>query len=436
MVSFDSLDKKEWSILVGIMMVGIVLVGLFVVVPFQLGAYGVPSETVQNIVDSSGTYNGPGGYGSAYTWSYKSGTTCNQQTDSNAVTGSEAVTVCLDYNLQITLQVTAPAGPTNITNQTAIFKLTQQNSTAVTYFKQIVWGVWSYSFKFSTIWNAPTLNFRETQRTAQCFYCKSLDSLGQTAIQNDINTFNSVAIETAADIVWGINAPALLGGALFPGYLGIMGIFLQSYNLAGVIPGAQADLVPQLVGNPSTIYLQPGPPPSQSAWSGLGVPTPTGYQPTVQQEYYPQDFFTPYGYIKTHINGMGSTIAYQCAQKQYPNCWVWAYQAQSLTNAPSTGPNCYLPCVDQWFRIDVVEQTTTPFQIPNYNLPTDQRSKQSITVPSEPQNLGTNQGPATSALQQLNNFINALFGALFWIAIGGIVILALVFGLYFIRKLP
>ena len=431
MTGLSSINKK--AIIAGVLIL-VVLGGIFLgpSVARILGVgFGLPTPNILQATDPGGTYQ-LGGQSNQWTYLSKTYTYTGHQ---NTLYGADAqhLQLCADAKVAITVQVTALAGPTNITNQTVIFKVAQNAQRNTTVYQSTNYQVYSYSFKVNTGWTG-TFSFYECgvgwyHNDALCILsfgkCLSQTDMASQVVQRIIAQINNEVYETAATIQLDLNAPTLANKALpTPGYVGVMGLYLQDYQYGGYTGGTAAQMLPNNVGTPVAIYLDNSF--SNQAFA-LATPAPLNYTAPAQLVYYPQNFAAQYAYWKIQIVTLGSTISFQSVNRDYPNYWVWAYQTSNLGNFPSTGSQaCLLPCVAQWFRVDVLQLTNTPFEIPNYKLPQDQRDKQSIVVPSAPTNPATPSPPQASATQQLYNLLLSIWTAFWYIVIAVIIILVLV----------
>jgi hypothetical protein len=394
--------------------------------------FGIPTPSLVAASDPSGTYQTSG---QSNQWSFVQKTLCSDQADYGVLRDKvQYLRICADVNLQISVQASALGSPTRVTNQTTIFKCLQSTPSPcyapksnVTVYMIDNYQVYSYSFKITTQYSG-TINFREDSflscQTLLAVGCRALNDFRVTVVQAVIAQINSLVYEQNANLVWDLNAPTLANKPILsPGYVGLMGLFLQDYQLGGYSQGSAAQLLPNAVGTPVQLCLVNQFPCPQIAFS-LSNPTPTNYAAPAQMIFYPQNFAAQYAYWQTSIVNIGSTITL-LQTNAYPNWWAWSSTVNQIPNFSPNAPACSLPCVAQWFRADTLQLLTTPLEIPNYQVSQDQRDKQSIVVPSAPTNPGTPGPPPVPWQQAIISFFNGLWNYLQYIIIAAVIILVL-----------
>lgn len=436
----DVSGKRLMVILAATTVIGL-LVGASTLGPyFQLG-YGLPSpngklvrytQTINNALIDLPVF------GTVFSWTYFD-TQFHERQECINIFGVvlRGVYLRLRATLSVKIEVTALAGPTEITNQTVIFKVAEDPTRNVTIFRRNEYHVFSYSFKVNYAWSG-AIAISETAPSIDSFAlnCPSVDQMKETVIKTLISKYNAIAYEKTTTLSWDLNAPSLATLALpSPGYAGLMGLFLQTnLRLGGYAnSGTAADISPQQEGTVVAIcldqYITTCP---REAWN-LGFPTPIDWTAPSDFVYYPDHFATPYAYWTTNVNTFGSTISFEKANRNYPDWWSWAYQASGISIG--LNENCQLPCAAQWFRADVLELTSTPFEVPNYNIPPELEG-QAINVPLEPVNLGTSNPPEQPLSEQLRLFWQQIWNTAKWAVIAVIVVLVLLVAFVVVRKIP
>lgn len=251
-------------------------------------------------------------------------------------------------------------------------------------YKNMTVQAYSYGFKITTSWSgsAQVQVLKTEEGPAVPFWVKSQTDMIKECVRDYlIPDFNKHYI-TAAKILLSIDAPTLgkdQAYRLRPDYLGIAGMWLVDYEVAGYCPGTAAEILPKSTGAAVKLYRDKAL--TVPCWSpdydSLGKPLLT---PDV---VYWLDHYAPASaWWGINIVNLGSQLVYDDT-KAHPNylSWAWEKYAQDKT----------APAVAQWFRVDLLFKTTegwTVPKIPDYELPPEVKEKMKIIIVTEPQNQG------------------------------------------------
>lgn len=411
--------ERKTTIILGLALIAIVTMFFFTTSLFQLG-YGIPTPNMREVryvntdSDTTVTVTKSGGVND---WTYLSKTyTVSKDYCGFLCQTHEKGTWTLTARLRILVSVSPLAAPREITNQTILFKVAENEN--FTSFNKVDYHVYTYSFRIATTMSGD-INIAETNWFSDCPYsCRGKDAIAEEAIRQLISTFNNDALESAPRILWDLNAPTIAQVAIpSPGYVGLLGLFLQDYRFGGLGTGTTAEVTPKEVGSVVAMYLDQNLSPDKIAFH-VETPVPEGYLLPAD----PSDFATPYAYWQTSIISMGSYLVFSETAHDYPNWWQWS---ADVNRNPLVSESCLLPCVAQWFRADLVESTSTPLEVPNFKIPDLEQQNQIILIPVLPGNFGTLQPPGVPIEEQIRVFFESLWNTAKWIIIGLFILAAI-----------
>jgi len=299
--------------------------------------------------------------------------------------------------------------------------LINETETQIIYENMTV-QAYSYGFKITTAWSGSVqVSVLEEHRDPIIIGGPSFEDLTKQCVRDVlVPDFNKYYL-TAAKILLSIDAPTLgkdKSYELRPDYLGIAGMWLADYQVAGYTTGTAAEMIPQSKGTAVTLYRDKAltDPCWSPDYSYTGKPTLT---PSV---VYWLDHFAPAcAWWSISIVNIGSQLVYD-ETKAHPNYVSWAWEKY--------GTDKTAPAVAQWFRVDLLFRTTkgwTVPKIPEYELPEEEKQKMRIIVTVEPENQGTPINPPS------------VTGAIPWVEImylmliffGGLIVVIIV---YYVSK--
>lgn len=250
-------------------------------------------------------------------------------------------------------------------------------------YKNITVHAYSYAFKLTVSWSGSAqVSILSTKEWGPVFLCKkTMDELIKDCVSKSlIPDFNKNYL-TSAKILLSIDAPTLARDKAYelrPDYLGIAGMWLADYEMAGYGPGTAAELLPQSVGSVVKLYRD------KALTSPCWAPDYQDGKPLLTPDvvYWLDHFAPPCAWWSISIVNLGSQLVYDPTRPK-PNylCWAWEKYGGSQT----------APTVAQWFRVDLLFRVTKDWvvpKIPEYELPPEVKEKMRIIVLQKPENRG------------------------------------------------
>jgi len=362
-----------------------ILIALIVgarVLPFA--AYGLPPLTFHEVSQTQPTLKTvtiAGTYGTWISYEYYR----EVKAEWKSAVGGRGVTTGLFVRTNVKLELTDVSSPRFLTETKPSPFLIQETNETLS-FRNITIHTYAYTFKVTLAWSGESkvTTKDEFQYGLVLWNVPSIEDMVRTSLRDHlVPDYNSYAY-VAADISMTVDAPTLGVDPRYelnPDYIGVFGMWLQTYAVEGYVKGTACEAQPQSVGTPVALFRDTAL--SSRCWApdytapvGLPLLTPN-------QSYWLQNLAPSGAWWKTSIIHLGSTLLFD-GTKPHPAYVEWAWEEYGKI----------APAIAQLFRIDlgfrVYEDFVVP-KIPLYELTEEEKARQSIIIQTEPENIGVPQ---------------------------------------------
>jgi uncharacterized membrane protein YwzB len=298
----------------------IAVIATAVVIPNQLAitGYGVPGITVRTFTETEPKAQVAyinSGYGTVTTLDYTSPTV--EAKWSNVFGQQRYVHLQLHVTLKVNIQVSDLASPQYMATINTPTYVQSNEETSTTYTNATI-KTYAYGFKIEVQWSGSAVANVIDSRIDSAVPpgTPSYDDLLKQAVATAVSNFN-VDYITSAKILLSIDAPALAAGAgyaLNPDYLGMMGMWLSDYKMAGYTSGTAVQGLPNTIGTSVQLYSDAGL--TRACWAA----SYSGNTPllTPAEAYWLSSFAPQSAFFQVQIVSLGSQLIYDTS-KAGPN---------------------------------------------------------------------------------------------------------------------